>query len=83
MLIVNSQRPGVSGCVVAGRTDRHLCQPKVENLGVAAFGYEDVGWLDVAVDDAFAVRGIQRICNFDAQINKAVNLERAAQYRFS
>jgi hypothetical protein len=34
---------------------------------VAARGDEDVGGLDVAVDDAFRMRGIERIGNFRAQ----------------
>ena len=33
---------------------RHLGQPEVENLGVPALGDEDVGGLDVAMNDAFA-----------------------------
>ena len=45
----------------------HLGQPEVEDLGVAAWADEDVGGLDVAVNDARAVRGIQRVGDFDAE----------------
>src|SRR5467141_572397 len=31
------------------------CQPEVENLGVSALGYKNVGRLHVAVDDSFGV----------------------------
>jgi hypothetical protein len=33
-------------------------QSKVEDLRVSALGHEDIGRLDVAVDDAFSVGGI-------------------------
>ncbi len=44
----------VCRCILARRTDRRrdLGQPEVENLGMAALGDEDVGGLDVAMDDA-------------------------------
>src|SRR5271156_2665199 len=41
-----------------------------------AFRYEDVGWLDVAVDDAFAVSGIQRIGNLNGQPQLDVGFDR-------
>ncbi len=37
-----------------------LRQAEVEDLGAAVAGYQDVGWLDVAMDDAASVRGIER-----------------------
>ena len=44
-----------------------LGQTEVENLGVAALSDEDVGGLDVAMDDAFGVRRIQRIGDLDGE----------------
>ena len=46
---------------------RHFRQPKIQNLGVSALGDEDVGRLDVAVDDAFGVGGVERVGNLDGQ----------------
>ena len=58
---------------------RHLRQPEIQNLGVPALGDEDVGGLDVAVDDAFAVRGVQRVGNLDRQTEQNVGLQRACR----
>ena len=50
-------------CLRIGRCDsgstncrhgRHLRQPEIQNLGVPALGDEDVGGLDVAVNDSLA-----------------------------
>jgi hypothetical protein len=40
-----------------------LCQPEVKHLGVSPACHEDVGRLDVAMDDAGLVRGIERVGN--------------------
>ena len=40
-------------------------QTKIENFRVAAFGDENVGGLDVAVNDAFFVRGFETVHNLD------------------
>ena len=53
-------------------------QAEVENLGVSALGDENVGGLDVAMDDAFAVRGIERVGDFDGQAEQDVHFERTA-----
>ena len=45
----------------------HLRQPKIQNLGMPAPGDEDIGRLDVTVDDAFRMCGIQSIGNFDSE----------------
>ena len=44
-----------------------LGQSEIENLGVPALGDENVRGLDVAVDDAFGVRGVERIGNLDGE----------------
>ena len=50
-----------------------------ENLGVVAAGNKNIGWLDVAVDDAFGVRGIEGVGDLDAQVGKQVKREGAAR----
>ena len=47
------------------RPRRQLRQAEIEHLRVAARRDEDVGRLDVAVDDALRVRGVQRVGNLD------------------
>ena len=50
-----------------GRTD--FSQAKVENLGVAALGHKNIRGLDVTMNNAFGVRGVQPIgyINCDGQ----------------
>ena len=51
----------------AGVSTRHLGQPKVEYLGVTALSNKNIRWLDVAMHDAFAMRGIERISNLNSE----------------
>src|SRR5208282_6433596 len=44
----------------------------------AALGDEYVGRLDVAMDDAFRVSGVERVGNFDGEVEEQIELERAA-----
>ena len=53
----------------------HLCQPEIQNLGVSAFGHENVCRLDVAVDDAFRMGCVQRISDLDRQGQQDVQLQ--------
>src|SRR5262250_755170 len=52
---------------------------RYENLGVGAFGYKNVGGLDVAVDDPFGMRCIQGIGDFDSQFEQLVERQRLAR----
>src|SRR4051812_30724146 len=58
---------------VAAQDD--LRQPEIKNLGVPASGDEQVRWLDVSVNDALAVRGVQTLSNLDCQGKCRVNLQ--------
>jgi hypothetical protein len=48
---------------------------EIQNFGVAAVGDENVGGLDVAVDDALGVGGVERVGNFDAEIEKKLQIQ--------
>ena len=53
-------------------------QAEVEDLGVSALGDENVGGLDVAMDDVLAVRGVERVGDFDGQAEQDVHFERTS-----
>ena len=54
----------------------HFCQAKVEDLGVAAVGHENVRRLDVAVHDSLGVGGIQRVGDFNGEVDQRVVVHR-------
>ena len=56
---------------------RDLRQSEVQNLGMSALGNEDVRRFDVAVDDAFGMRGIKGIRNLDAERENQFRVHRA------
>jgi hypothetical protein len=70
--------PGVGCPDFARRTGRgsELCQSEIENLGVPALGHEDVRRLDVAVDDASGVSGVERVGDVDGDGEKNVRFQR-------
>jgi hypothetical protein len=47
-----------------------------ENLGVPAFGDKNVGGLDVAMDDAFRVRGLERVGDLNREGENGLGFER-------
>src|SRR6185436_18801946 len=50
---------------------------EVQDLGVAAWADENFGGLDITVNDAGAVRRIQRVGDFDAERQQRVHLQTA------
>ena len=46
---------------------RNLGQAEIKNLGVPTPGYKNVCRLDVSMDDAFGVGGIESVGNLDAE----------------
>ena len=55
-----------------------LGETEIENFGVAAISDEDVGGLDVAMNDAFRVGGVERVGDLDAEIEEQFQIEGAA-----
>ena len=69
---------GAGGAGFVRRGENLFGQAEIENFGVAAIGDEEIGGFDVAMDDAFGVRGVQRVGDFDAEIQQGFHIERAA-----
>ena len=56
----------------------YFCQAEVENFGMTTLGDKDVGGLDVAMDNAFAVCGIEGVGDLDGERKESLDVERAA-----
>jgi hypothetical protein len=54
-----------------------FCEAEVENFRLAAIGDENIRGLDVAMDDAFGVRCVERVGNFHAEGEKSVHVRGA------
>ena len=79
-------RHGVGGSDFTGRSSgiHHFCQAEIEDFGMTALGHEDVRGLDVAVDDALGVSGVERVGNLDAQVRiESMSMGRPPMRRFS
>src|ERR1700737_4652697 len=78
MIRVHRTRLGVKRRNVARRTARQteLRQPEVQNLGVSSFGHKDVRGLDVAVNNAFRVRGVECVGDLNRQTEQDIGLDR-------
>ena len=46
---------------------------------MAAAGDEKIGGFDVAMNDALGVRGVERVGDFDGEIEQAIEFERAGR----
>ena len=54
-------------------------EAEVENFCVAAFGDENVGGLDVAMDDVFLMGGVEGVGNFDGEGDEHFECERCCE----
>ncbi len=50
-----------------------LCQTEIHELCLASRGYENVSGLDVAVDDAFFVRGVERVGGVNTDVEECIH----------
>src|SRR5579862_9879552 len=68
------------GWLVASRgfgcTD--LSQTEIQNLGMTALGHEDIGGLDVPVDDTRSMGGVEGIGDLDSKRQYLLDLQRLA-----
>src|SRR6266404_9961752 len=70
---VNRARPGL-GCVRGEvRVARQLGEAKVEHLQLTPLREINVGWLDIAVNDALRMGGIQRIRELNADVEELID----------
>jgi len=55
------------------QSDNQLGQTKVKDLRLPALGDEDAGTLDVAMDSAIAVGGLERLGKLDGEVEQRVH----------
>ena len=67
-----------SSAAATSRGDGDFCQAEIENFGVAAIGDKNVGGLDVAMDDALLVGGVESVGDFDGRAMRRVEFQGAA-----
>lgn len=60
------------GCLFS--LPREFGQTEIQQLDLVAGGYEDVRRLDIAVDDAGSVRGVERIRDLDSPLQCLIDL---------
>jgi hypothetical protein len=63
---------------LAGRTSGscNFRQPKIQNFGVPSFGKENIGRLDVAMDDTGSVSGVKRVGDVDGDGEQILRFQR-------
>ena len=51
-------------------------QAEIEHFGLTAARHKNICWLDIAMNDALCVSGIERIGNLDSEVEHLVECER-------
>src|SRR5260221_1767928 len=65
---------------ICGFARGDFCQSKIENFGVAALSDENIGGLDVAMNNAFGVGSVERVGNVDGDVQEAVEIDGAGTH---
>jgi len=79
MLVVHRASYGIRRSDLTRRSGRRFRQPEIQNLGVAALGNKNIRRLDVAVDDALRMCGVQSVGNLNGQVEQDIGLDRPAR----
>src|SRR5271165_114908 len=69
---------GCAWCLQGSLRGTYLRQAEVENLGVSTPGDENIGGLDIAMNDARLMGGVQRIRDVNRQSQQQFRLHRTA-----
>ena len=62
------------------QTHAALCKglhspPQVEDLRLVALGHKNIAGLDVTMNDSLAVRRVERVGNFDREVEESIQFE--------
>ena len=78
---------GVKGCylithhrIALAVACLHLRQTEIQNLRLPSLRHKNVRGLDVTMDDALAVCGVERVRNLNCEINRLFHGQRLARY---
>ena len=55
-----------------------FCQSEIQNFGMSAIGHENVRGLDIPVDDALGVRGVERVRHLHTEVQDFSQFQRLA-----
>jgi hypothetical protein len=76
---VDADRGHGSGFVAASLCRHDFREAEVQNLRVAALCDENIGRLNVAVDDAVGVGGVERVGDLDGEVEQRLEFELRAR----
>src|SRR4029077_1367717 len=65
-----------SACANADVFRGEFGQAEIEDLSLDAARYKNIGWLDVAMNDALCMGGIERVGNLNSEVEHLVERER-------